>query len=251
MAATDGTKKTETEERKMKRILVSVIAVLCLVAGTARAYEMDDKIGAEIVKISAGDQGVYGAAKWLHEQNLLPAGMSVAEAYVKICRKNFETLADCEEASLKFQPGQTLKIFAPVIARAIYDKRLTKSLKEEVAVKDQQIVALDAMVMTATAKAEKAEAMLKSVAVEAQRIKAEIEELREEKVAFVRQNKELTARLGASKRAFDLLLARARATAKVRAKIVDRIREPLRPAPKQSYIHKQKRGGGGTYKVLN
>ncbi|OGF67526.1 hypothetical protein A3I27_02290 [Candidatus Giovannonibacteria bacterium RIFCSPLOWO2_02_FULL_43_11b] len=213
-----GININEENGGKMKQVISMMVAVLCLVAGTVWAYEIDNKVGVEIIKINVGDQGVYGAAVWLEEQDLLPTKpdgdkMSVAEAYVKMCLKNFEagnlraTLTECEKASLKLQPGQMLKIFAPVIARAVYNERLTKPFKEEATAKDQQIAALKTVAMIARAKAEKDEAMLKSAASEAQRIKSEIAELRKEKAALVSQNEKLTGQLDASKRAFEMQAA--------------------------------------------
>ena len=204
-------KKRKRRRKEMKKNLVSMmIAVLCLVAGTARGYVIDPQIGVELVQINYGDvQGVYGLAKWLKSQDLLPVNadvkkMSVAEGYVKMCLKNFDTLGECETASLKLQPGQTLKIFAPVMARQAYNERLIKPLEAEIEAKDQQIAAIEAVAGIATVKAEKAEAMLKSVAAEARKIKSEIAELQLEKDFLASRNEELTARLGASKRAFEM-----------------------------------------------
>src|SRR3989344_7939634 len=213
-----GININEENGGKMKQVISMMVAVLCLVAGTVWAYEIDNKVGVEIIKINVGDQGVYGAAVWLEEQDLLPTKpdgdkMSVAEAYVKMCLKNFEagnlraTLTECEKASLKLQPGQMLKIFAPVIARAVYNERLTKPFKEEAAAKDQKIAELEAMIMITKASAEKAEVMLKAAESETKGIKNEIAELQHEKTTLVSQNEELTARLGASRRAFKMLSA--------------------------------------------
>src|SRR3989338_235012 len=144
-------KKRKRRRKERKKNLVSMmIAVLCLVAGTARGYVIDPQIGVELVQINYGDvQGVYGLAKWLKSQDLLPVNadgkkMSVAEGYVKMCLKNFDTLGECETASLK------------------------------------------------------------SVAAEARKIKSEIAELQLEKDFLASRNEELTARLGASKRAFEM-----------------------------------------------
>ena len=197
----------------MKQVISMMVVVLCFMAGTARGYTIDPQIGVELVQINYGDvQGVYGLAKWLKSQDLLPVKadgmkMSVAEGYVKMCLKNFDTLEKCQQASLNLQPGQILKIFAPVVARATYDERLTKPFKEEAAAKDQKIAELEAMIMITKASAEKAEVMLKAAESETQGIKNEIAELQHEKTTLVSQNEELTARLGASRRAFKMLSA--------------------------------------------
>ncbi len=192
----------------MKYVAILVIAAACVFAGTARAYEMDDKIGAEIVKIDAGDKGVYGAAKWLRDQKLLPMGMSVAEAYVKICRKNFDGLKECEEASLNFRPGQTLKIFAPVISRAAYTERVTEPFKKEIALlKDENLEARHEFIK-ARREQITAAALAKAAVAETKKANAEIEKLKQAKTELKEQNKILAeqnaSRLAAAQRAMVL-----------------------------------------------